>query len=330
MMVGALTYARSACFARYKHNGSYGLSAINVKMHAGYIKSRAYHYFTRSVGGWTERTLPMKRHPFYEGTLSRAEANIYFTAGILKVFEAQCPDIDGAWESLPHRHPVSHFYWGDRVRGTDAEDRVFAARRRLIAYYAKTYAKTVSYDGLTLQSPLDGGIRKLTSKFGDDRGGGRRRHMGIDFSSGRGEPVRAVADGVVTLAGVQLKTGTRNMGPRTAEKVPRAEMAAGGLLVMVAHSKELKSAYMHLDGYVVTAGQKVTRGQLLGFVGRSGIRESAAHLHFEIRKNDRQIDPEPALKGRVISPLLTHRGKQLDDEQRRLRRKRRRRPPGRP
>ena len=62
-----------------------------------------------------------------------------------------------------------------------------------------------------------GDPRKLTSVMGDDRDGGVRRHKGVDFAGNRGEPVRAIADGVVTLAGVDLKTGpTKNLTPEEA------------------------------------------------------------------------------------------------------------------
>jgi len=55
-----------------------------------------------------------------------------------------------------------------------------------------------------LDCPLDGPPRKLATSWGEPRDGGRRRHLGVDFASMHGEPVRAVADGVVLKADTDL------------------------------------------------------------------------------------------------------------------------------
>ncbi len=328
--VAALAYYRSNCRARFSDNGNFGLSAINLKMHAGYLEGRVYQYWVKKKGAWAKKTTPMKKHLFYPRALRHAEPNIYFTAGILSVLTEQCPHLDEAFDSVPHRHPVSHFYWGDLVRGTDAEDRVLLARRRLLGYYLKTPAQTRTWRGLTIRSPLDGALRKVTSKMDDNRDGGRRRHKGIDFASDRGEPVRAIADGVVSFAGAQKKDVTLNLRPKEAGKLRPADFGRGGLIVMVKHDDEVSSAYMHLERYVVQHRQKVKRGDLLGYVGRSGVKDSAAHLHFEVRvrrkkKTDKaRIDPLPVLGKLVISPMETHRGQRLHAEERRQRKRRRR------
>lgn len=324
MTVGALAFYQSNCRARFFANGSYGLSAINVGMHAGYIKDRKYRYWVRKGAAWVERTLPLRKHLFYARSLRHAEPNIYFAAALLKIFTEQCHDLDAAFGSVRHRHPVSHFYWGDRVRGTDAEDRVLRARRRLIGYYDGTPAATVTWRGLTLQSPLDGSPRKLTSKMGDRRDGGRRPHRGVDFASDRGEPVYAIADGVVKFAGAQRRVGgTHNISAAEARAIPAKELGKGGLLVMVEHAGDIKSAYMHLDDYRVKARQSVKRGDLLGYVGRTGIQSSWAHLHFEIREGEKHLDPEPALGPLTLSPLKTFRGLRMEADRKRGDRKRR-------
>lgn len=325
MTVGALTYYRSLCRARFNDNGSVGLAAINLKLHAGYIKQRRYRYWVPHDSGWAERTLALPEHGFYFGSLRHAEPNIYFTAAILKVLEEQCPHIDGAFSSIRHRHPVSHFHWGDRVRGTDAEDRTLIARRRLINYYRGDKAPTTDWEGITLRSPLDGWPRKMSSPMGENRDGGRRRHKGVDFASERGEPVRAVADGEVIIAGPQLRgVGVRAMGNAQAQEVPSSNLGAGGLVVMVRHDERRLSAYMHLDGYAVVGRQKVRRGDLIGWVGRTGVRSSGAHLHFELRIDNLQVDPEPILGALAISALKTFRGLRMRAEEQRRRQQRRR------
>ena len=323
--VAALTYYRSNCRARFKDNGSFGLAAINLGLHAGYIKKKAYGYWVRDgKGGWKKKSLKLGERLFYDKALLRAEPNIYFTAGILRVMEDQCPGLDSGYGSIAHRHPVSHFFWGDRVRGTDMEDRVLTARRRLLEYYAPNHRRpTITWEGLTLNSPLDGGLRKITSKIGDDRDEGGRRHQGIDFGSDASEPVYAIAPGRVILAGPQLKrSGTTNMPADKAVTYKQKDLGAGGLVVFVKHNDHVKSAYMHLSDYAVMAGDQVTAGQLLGWVGRTGVKTSPAHLHFEIRVDDRHVDPLPILgKTLVISPMETWRGQILESEQKRVRRK---------
>jgi murein DD-endopeptidase MepM/ murein hydrolase activator NlpD len=81
---------------------------------------------------------------------------------------------------------------------------------------------------------------------------------------------------------------------------------------------------MHLDDLHVVRGQEVKQGEIIGKVGRTGIKASQAHLHFELRHNGRHVDPLKFLGRLVISPMQTYRGLRLDYDQRRERRKRRR------
>ena len=65
-------------------------------------------------------------------------------------------------------------------------------------------------------------------------------------------------------------------------------------------------------------------GQVIGYVGRSGIRESSAHLHFELRHQGRHLDPAPRLGPPVFLLQQTYVGRRIAAEQERLRRRRRR------
>jgi hypothetical protein len=84
---------------------------------------------------------------------------------------------------------------------------------------------------------------------------------------------------------------------------------------------------MHLSAYIVRSGQRVRGGELIGYVGRTGIRESPPHLHFDMRHEGQFIDPLQYIKAYVIPPSETYVGrrKAVVQRQRRLLRFRARR-----
>jgi murein DD-endopeptidase MepM/ murein hydrolase activator NlpD len=94
-------------------------------------------------------------------------------------------------------------------------------------------------------------------------------HQGIDISLERGEPVYATADGLVESA---------------------AYAGDYGNLIVVKHGFGLSTRYGHLSGFAVHAGDNVTRGQVIGYVGATG-RATGAHLHYEILANGQLLNP---------------------------------------
>lgn len=101
---------------------------------------------------------------------------------------------------------------------------------------------------------------------------GRRMHWGIDFSAPRGTPIYATGDGVITYAKVSyLKTGYGNQ-------------------VEIDHGYGYKTKYAHMQMFTVTKGQNVKRGDLIGYVGSTG-GSTAPHVHYEIIKDNKKIDP---------------------------------------
>ena len=327
-LLGALIYRQSMCLPQADGDYGIGLSRIHEAMHRPFIRGRRYHYWVLDAETrWQPRQLDISRFLFYPRNLRRAEPSIYFAAALLSIYAKQCPAIDGAFASVPHRHSVSHVVWGDRVRGAGAEDRVLRARRRLLQYYHGALpAVRARFEAVPLACPLDGPPRKITSVMGDDRIDGRRRHRGIDFSSTAAEPVRAVADGRVVIAGVDRPRGPPlNLAPEAGRAYERSRMGPGGLFVMIVHDGGLRSAYMHLMDYQVTQGDAVRTGQVIGHVGKSGIRESAAHLHFELRHGGRHIDPAIYLHPYLLLPQQTYLGQRLAAEQQRVRKRRQRR-----
>ena len=98
----------------------------------------------------------------------------------------------------------------------------------------------------------------------------RKFHWGMDFSAPRGTPVYATGNGKI-------------------EKVKRSRRGYGNQ-VKINHGFGYKTFYAHLEKYTVRKGQKVKRGDLIGYVGTSGI-STAPHLHYEVIKGNRKLNP---------------------------------------
>lgn len=308
-LIAALVYTQSSCHA--DSDGSYGtgLALINRGMHARNLHGGVYSFGVWQRGGWTRKELEVDAFRFDRETLLDPEANLYFTAALLSVFKQQCPQIDRAFDSAAHRHPVSHFIWGDQVGDTGPEDRILTARRRLLNSYARRRAGGRDIGDISFVSPLDGYPRVATSGLGEPRDGGRRAHRGIDFASDYGEPVRAVAAGRVIFAGVDWERRAHiALEPWGAALVHERHMGPRGLFIEVDHGNGVVSLYSHLASYDVRVGDQVGAGQRLGEVGLSGIRDSGAHLHFGLFHDGEVLDPLRYLASYVFPPTFTKRG----------------------
>ena len=124
---------------------------------------------------------------------------------------------------------------------------------------------------LTL-TPIDGA--RISSGYGKRRHpilGYNKMHRGVDFAAARGTPIYAGGRGVIEVAG-------RN--------------GAYGRYIRIRHNSTYKTAYAHLKGYAkgIRKGRRVKQGQVIGYVGTSG-RSTGPHLHYEILKNNRQMNP---------------------------------------
>jgi murein DD-endopeptidase MepM/ murein hydrolase activator NlpD len=107
-------------------------------------------------------------------------------------------------------------------------------------------------------------------------------HTGMDLVEPFGSPVFAADDGVVALVG--------------------SSTSGYGNYVVVAHSGGLDTLYGHLSTSLVKVGQTVTQGQPVGMEGSTG-NSTGAHLHFELRINQRPVDPAPYLPPGAPSPF---------------------------
>jgi len=116
------------------------------------------------------------------------------------------------------------------------------------------------------------GVGAITSYFGersDPFTGEEGFHKGLDFGGTAGEPVNAVAAGLVTWVG---------------------ERSGYGTLVEINHGNGYLTRYAHCEKALVAVGQTVTRGQQIALMGSTG-HSTGPHVHFEVVHNGQQIDP---------------------------------------
>ncbi len=120
-------------------------------------------------------------------------------------------------------------------------------------------------------------LEYISSGFGyrsDPFTGGAAYHAGLDFRGPIGAPIYAAAAGTVSFAGVRSGYGN---------------------CIEIDHGNGLMTRYAHMSGYRARAGQKVAAGQVVGLIGSTG-RSTGPHLHFEVRINDRPLNPRPFLE----------------------------------
>ena len=123
-----------------------------------------------------------------------------------------------------------------------------------------------------LPSGMPTGGVTLSSRYGwriHPIHGDARMHRGIDIPRPAGSPVAATAEGTVSMADWS---------------------GAYGLLVEIDHGADLATRYAHLSKLAVTPGQRVRKGQILGYVGSTG-RSTGPHLHYEVRMAGESVDP---------------------------------------
>ena len=99
-------------------------------------------------------------------------------------------------------------------------------------------------------------------------------HTGLDISNSLDTPIQATADGEVVEAGWMDRYGWG---------------------IRIWHTQDLETLYAHLDRVDVKVGQRVSRGDILGFMGRSG-NATGVHLHYEVRLKGKPVNPQPYLR----------------------------------
>ena len=107
--------------------------------------------------------------------------------------------------------------------------------------------------------------------------GGREFHSGVDISAEPGKPVHATADGIVSFSGWS---------------------GGNGKLVVLEHGHGFSTFYAHNRMILVKVGQKVKRGDVISYVGSTG-SSTGPHVHYEIWKNGRHVNPREYIKRRA-------------------------------
>ena len=180
----------------------------------------------------------------------------------------------------PHRY--------DNLYGYSNSDIVASASKKLDIIASRLFAQTQSYDevfemarnksemlsSIPAIMPVHAkDLKYISSYFGyrpDPIDNLIKFHSGIDFSADEGVSVYASGDGKV----VEVETTRWGYGK----------------MITIDHGYGYKTRYAHLKNFAVRKGQKVSRGQVIGRVGKTG-KSTGSHLHYEVLKNDVQIDP---------------------------------------
>lgn len=293
--------------------GAVGLTQIMPDLYRDAVRQGSYSYqVLEPGGGWSTRSLDLGFEGGFFRALKNAHTHLGVTAGLLRAWHEQCGSLDSAFDQQQHRHFVSHFVWGDRVRSHRQEDRILTARRRALELYGTRVAPTLMLGDVPFRAPLEGAPRVVTSGLGAARDGGQRRHRGVDLDSLPGESVRAVAGGTVTFAGADLPGALARRQLRVAEyaQLSAEPLGSGGLFVCMRHrlaeARVLRSCYMHLRTVLVEAGTEIAAGARIGTVGRTGMERSAAHLHFELHDEDGPMNPQRELTPLLLGPMHDH------------------------
>lgn len=144
-------------------------------------------------------------------------------------------------------------------------------------------------------------LKQMASGFGyrtDPFTKARKMHEGMDFTAKSGTPIYATGDGVVA----------------------RADNTASGYgnHIVIRHGYGYETLYGHLSKYNCRAGKSVKRGDLIGYVGSTG-RSEAPHLHYEVHKNGKVVNPLNFYYGNIsaveyvaISKIANQENQSLD------------------
>jgi murein DD-endopeptidase MepM/ murein hydrolase activator NlpD len=176
--------------------------------------------------------------------------------------QAADADVSPLVSPQPHAKPAAE------KAATVAKSEAATSPQTAAAAKSETFASAKSAAGF--EWPVEG---KIIETFGAGESG--QRNDGINISADAGTPIHAAAKGTVTYA---------------------SNLKGYGNLVLIKHHNGYITAYAHAEKLLVSAGDRVDRGDVIGYAGRSG-DVGSPQLHFEIRKGTTPVDPRPLMMG---------------------------------
>lgn len=177
----------------------------------------------------------------------------------------------------------------EALKGFSSSDLIIETEKKMDRILGRLYVQSKSYDEVfemakskeqmlasipAIQPVSNKDLKRIGSYFGmrlDPFYKVRKFHEGLDFSAPVGTEVYATGDGTVTLAGRDQQGGYGNQ-------------------IWIDHGFAYKTVYAHLSRIFVRPGQKIRRGQIIGYVGNTG-KSTSPHLHYEVRKNGQPLNP---------------------------------------
>jgi murein DD-endopeptidase MepM/ murein hydrolase activator NlpD len=142
-------------------------------------------------------------------------------------------------------------------------------------------SRAMSNVGVSIPSRMPLEAARMSSGYGMRTHpvlGGRRGHKGVDLAAATGTPVYATADGVVSRA---------------------SWFSSYGLYISIEHGGDIQTRFAHLSRLNVADGQRVKKGDLIGFVGSTG-RSTGPHLHYEVRVQGKAVNPVPYMQAEQL------------------------------
>jgi len=172
----------------------------------------------------------------------------------------------------------------------EREELIVSAFQKVDQLKKKMYIQTKSYDEIldmaknksellasipAIQPIANEELTRLASGFGrrwHPIYKVKKMHWGCDFSAPRGTPVYATGDGVIS-------------------RTVKSNRALGyGNFIEIDHGYGYETLYAHMHSFAVKRGQRVKRGELIGYVGNTG-GSTAPHCHYEVIKDGKRINP---------------------------------------
>lgn len=177
----------------------------------------------------------------------------------------------------------------EKLKGYKNSDLIIETEKKMGKILGELYVQSKSFDEVfdlaknkermlvsipAIQPVSNRDLRRIGSYFGtrmDPFYKVRKFHEGMDFSAPVGTEVYATGNGQIEMAGHDDGGGYGNE-------------------IIIDHGYSYKTVYAHLSRIFVKPGQKILRGQIIGYVGNTG-KSTSPHLHYEVRKNGVPLNP---------------------------------------